>query len=202
MGGPATRPALGGALALCLAAPLLSAAGADPPLKPPSTWPGCCGLPPWAQASPLTAQRRPRPGALSQGFTYIVGGSPLRHHLGQTGQIPAAYAKLRNPLPPTLQNARAGAAVYEAECASCHGASGRGDGPAAEKIKPPPAQLGWLAQIPPDRRDAFMSWSIVDGGKAFGTAMPSYKGKLTDGQLWSVIGYIQSRLPTSPPAAR
>lgn len=40
-----------------------------------------------------------------------------------------------------------------------------------------------------------MYWSVADGGARFKTGMPSYKGKLTEKEIWSVIGYIQARLP-------
>jgi mono/diheme cytochrome c family protein len=142
----------------------------------------------------------PRRG-VKKNWGFIVGGSPLRHHLGVTGQIPAAYAKLTNPLPPTSQNAQLGAAVYNAQCASCHGATGLGDGAAGRTLNPPPAQLGWLVKIPPGKRDAYMHWSIADGGARFHSAMPAFKGKLSDEKIWAVIGYIQARLPI-PQAAR
>jgi mono/diheme cytochrome c family protein len=162
--------------------------------KPVGAWRGCCGLEPWAQPGPLKAEPRDTEGPFG-GFGYLVGGSSLRHNLGVTGKFPTAFQNLRNPLPPTPQNAQAGAMVYEAECASCHGASGVAEGPAAAKLNPTPAHLGWLARIPPDRRDGFMYWSIAEGGVPLKTDMPAYKGKLTDQQIWSVIGYIQARLP-------
>ena len=34
-----------------------------------------------------------------------------------------------------------GAVLYERHCASCHGESGRGDGPAAAALSPPPTDL-------------------------------------------------------------
>lgn len=190
------------AFALMVAVPLLvpAAAGAQPPTERAEAWPGCCGFTPWPPAGAMKIEPRSTMGIMG-GFGYIVGGSPLRHQLGVTGQIPAAYATLKNPLPPTLQNAQLGAAIYDANCASCHGATGLGDGPAARKLKTPPAQLGWLVKIPPSKRDAFMYWSIADGGEHFRTEMPSYKGKLTDEKIWAVIGYIQARLPI-PKAAR
>jgi mono/diheme cytochrome c family protein len=131
-----------------------------------------------------------------------VGGSPLRHQLGVTGQIPAPYATSTNPLPPTSQNAQLGAAVYDRDCASCHGVTGQADGPASHKLTPPPAQLGWIAKVPPGKRDAFMYWSIADGGAKLKTDMPGFKGKLTDDEIWALIGYIQARLPTKRPAPR
>lgn len=164
-----------------------------------AAWPGCCGLEPWAQPGPLTAKPRDTEG-LFGGYGYLVGGSSLRHNLGTTSKFPTAFQNLRNPLPPTPQNAQRGAAIYAAECASCHGANGVADGPQAAKLNPPPAHLGWLAQIPPNHRDGFIYWSIADGGERLKTDMPAFKGKLTDQQIWAVIGYIQARLP--PPKAR
>lgn len=185
-------------VALASAVSLFAAvAGAQPRTQATEGWAGCCGLTPWPQAGPLKVVPRDTMGPLG-GYGYIVGGSPLRHHLGVTGQIPAAYANLKNPVSPTSQSAQLGAAVYDADCASCHGATGLGDGPASRTLTPPPAQLGWIAKIPPSKREAFMYWSIVDGGRRFKTAMPAYAGKLTDEKIWSVIGYIQARLPPRP----
>lgn len=184
-------------LSLGLALLPLAAADAQPPLQKhvAKSWAGCCGLAPWAEPGPLKAEPRNTAGPISSGYAYIVGGSPLRHHLGLTGQIPAEYARLRNPLAPTPENAQRGAAVYEKACASCHGATGLGDGPSAHDVEPGPAHLGWLAKVPPSRRDAFIYWSTAEGGTLFKTAMPAYKGKLTDEEIWSVIGYIEARLP-------
>jgi mono/diheme cytochrome c family protein len=195
-----SRPNIPFAMAAALALLVTASAGARAQGADPKPWPGCCGLKTWAEPGPVRSAPRPATGPLMRGFTYIVGGSPLRHHLGATGQIPAAFAKLSNPLSPTPQNAQAGAAVYSANCVSCHGETGLGDGPGARKLSPPPARLGWLAKVPAARRDAFMNWAIVDGGARFRTGMPSYKGKLTDDQIWSVIGYIQARLPAAAAA--
>lgn len=185
-----------GALALGFVAVLLGAAAeSQPKQKVSGSWRGCCGLTPWAQAGPMASRRESTGGPLYHGYAYIVGGSALRHHLGVTGQIPAQYSKLHNPLPPTVQNAQRGAAVYEAQCSSCHGVTGLGDGPASKTLKPQPAQLAWLVKVPSGRRDPFMYWSIVDGGQKLATDMPSYKGKLNDEEIWAVIGYIEARLP-------
>lgn len=185
-------------LALIVAIPLLAAAGAQPKVEGARGWAGCCGLTPWPQAGPMTPPRDT--GGPFGGFGYIPEGSSLRHTLGLTGQIPAPYSNMRNPLPPTPQNAQVGAGVYDADCASCHGVTGLADAPVSRKLNPPPAQLAWILRIPPARRDAFMYWSIAEGGVHLKTDMPAYKGKLTDEQMWAVIGYIEARLP-SPKAA-
>ena len=42
--------------------------------------------------------------------------------------IPTARANVRNPVPPDERSLAAGKAIYEQNCAACHGETGRGDG--------------------------------------------------------------------------
>jgi mono/diheme cytochrome c family protein len=143
------------------------------------------------------------PGLLFGGLTSDVAGSNVRHDVARHGGIPAPYTNLHNPLAPTPENVQRGAAIYDAQCASCHGVTGLGDGPGARRLKPPPAHLGWLAGVPASRVDAYMFWATSEGGGGrFGTGMPAYKDKLTTDEIWSVIGYIQARLPKAAASAR
>lgn len=192
---------MGRSLALVFAVALLAPAarGAPPEARGPAAWRGCCGLAPWAQPGPMKSKGTYE-GFLG-GYSGLVAGSTVRHHTAKTGGIPAPYTNVHNPLPATPENAQRGASVYAADCASCHGEDGRGDGPGSRGLKPPPAELGWLARVPTRRLDAYMDWTVAEGGPPLGTAMPSFKGKLSDQDIWAVIGYIQARLPkTAPPA--
>jgi mono/diheme cytochrome c family protein len=130
----------------------------------------------------------------------MMGGSTARNHAAMAGSIPAAYANLRNPLPQTAATVERGAKVYAATCASCHGQTGYGDGPAASGLNPRPANLAWLSRMPMSRWDPFMFWTVSDGGAPFGTAMPSFKDSLSEADRWAVIAYIQAHLP--PETAR
>lgn len=190
------RSPVKGSIALTVAAALLAAAAADAQqtTQDPEAWQRCCGLAAWPDPGPIPDQRGER-SLLFGGYASIVAGSAVRHHVALEGAIPRPYAELRNPLPPTAQNAQRGAAVYEASCASCHGVTGLGEEPASHALNPPPAHLAWIAKLRRSRWDPFMYWSIAEGGAPFGTDMPSFKGKLTNGDIWSVIGYIQARLP-------
>jgi mono/diheme cytochrome c family protein len=140
-------------------------------------------------------------GIMGGGQGAMMGGSMARNHAAMTGGVPAAYANLRNPLPQTAATVERGAKVYAANCASCHGPTGYGDGPAASSLNPRPANLAWLSRMPMSRWDPFMFWTVSEGGAPFGTAMPSYKDSLSEGDRWAVIGYIQAHLP-QPTAAR
>lgn len=205
------RSALARSLAVALASGLLTTAAhaqppaqsaqpksaATPPTHGPEAWSGCCGLAPWPQAGPMT-NRRAYGGLLFGGYSSLIGGSLARHNQALKQGVPAPFASMRNPLPATPENARRGQAVYEAHCASCHGETGLGDGQAAKTLTPPPAQLGWLHNLRTSRWDGFMYWSTAAGGAPFKTAMPAFKGQLSDEEIWSVIGYIQARITKTP----
>ena len=118
-----------------------------------------------------------------------------RHHFAMMSGVPAPYRSLTNPLPRTRETVERGAAVYEKNCASCHGATGAGDGAAGQNLSPRPANLTWLAQIPMAQWDPFMYWTVAEGGAQFGTAMPAFKDALPKDDIWAVIAYIQARLP-------
>jgi mono/diheme cytochrome c family protein len=130
----------------------------------------------------------------------MMGGSMRRNHAAMMGGVPAPYANLTNPLPHTTATVDRGAAVYTANCASCHGATGLGDGPASSNLNPRPANLAWLSRMPMIRWDPFMYWTVAEGGVPFGTAMPAFKDSLSKEDIWSAIGYIQAHLPQAKAA--
>lgn len=68
--------------------------------------------------------------------------------------------KAKHPLPTRLTDIRAssGAAMYAAYCASCHGAAGLGDGPAAPGLKKHPTDL---TQLSANHRGVFPSSNLT-----------------------------------------
>lgn len=74
--------------------------------------------------------------------------------------------------------------VYQANCVSCHGASGRGDGPAAGALKPSP--INFHVRQPSSRR----AWTALTDGIP-GTSMPAWKNRLTQEQLKLLVPYVQ-----------
>ena len=84
-----------------------------------------------------------------------------------------------------------GAALYPANCAACHGASGRGDGPAAKGLPVPPANLTahlWM------HSDGELFWWLTHGIKApeGELAMPGFAATLSEDQRWALIDYIRA----------
>jgi mono/diheme cytochrome c family protein len=63
--------------------------------------------------------------------------------------LPAAgllMAACAAPPPPPVAPAMGGRELFVRYCASCHGTDGRGDGPAAAALQPPPNDLTRLAE--------------------------------------------------------
>jgi copper transport protein len=92
-----------------------------------------------------------------------------------------------NPVPLTDQAIVAGQTAFQANCVACHGPGAAGDGPAAQGMVPPPANL--LEGHALYHADAeFFNW--IRNGKP-GTAMPGFSNELTDEEIWSTIHYIR-----------
>jgi len=87
-----------------------------------------------------------------------------------------------------------GRAIYERNCASCHGALGRGDGAAAVGMTPPPPAIG-TREAMHDVSPALM-YRIVSVGIA-GTTMTGWAERLTANERWNVVAYVNS-LRSSP----
>ena len=124
------------------------------------------------------------------------GHGPMpRHHVAMMWGVPAPYKSMMNPMPRTDATLDKGAAVYAENCAACHGEEGLGDGEAGRDLSPPPGNLAWLADMPMSQWDAFMYWTIAEGGAQLGTAMPAFKDSLSKDEIWAVTAYIQAHLP-------
>ena len=90
-------------------------------------------------------------------------------------------------MPATEESIQAGLAVYEANCLSCHGETGQGDGPAAAGMDPPPADLRVHAHHHPD---AMLFGFVRDGIPD--TPMTPLGDVLTAHEIWHLINYIKT----------
>jgi mono/diheme cytochrome c family protein len=132
-------------------------------------------------------------GMHGAGQMHGMGGmqaSMLRHRYLHQHGIDAQYADKANPLAPTAADLDAGRALYGQLCAQCHGPSGHGDGDAGKALNPAPADLT-LAAKRPMATDAYLYWTVAEGGVPVGSAMPPFKSALSETQIWQLISYLR-----------
>lgn len=93
------------------------------------------------------------------------------------------------PLAPAKAPDRArGAALYAENCASCHGATGDGQGPQATRLDPPPIAFTDIARA--RKRSLFALYQVIDQGLD-GTAMQSFASLPADDR-WALADYVGS----------
>lgn len=107
---------------------------------------------------------------------------------------PAKFA--RNPHLPDMESIAIGQALYAENCIPCHGPAGRGDGPAAVALSPPPADFtsGHTAIHP----DGDLYYWILNGVPD--TLMPGFGHQISNEEAWHLVNYVR-RLSAQQPAA-
>lgn len=115
----------------------------------------------------------------------------------EPGAVTALHARFVEALGPegALELPRApldlasGKRIYLQQCASCHGAAGLGDGPAARQGPVPAPAIG-TAKVMHDVSPA-LTYRIVSVGVP-GTTMPGWAGTLSSAERWNVVAYVTS----------
>jgi Tol biopolymer transport system component/mono/diheme cytochrome c family protein len=102
-----------------------------------------------------------------------------------------------NPLKADAQSIQAGQQLYAANCVVCHGPAGKGDGTAAAGLSPRPADFT-QHMTPGKHTDGQVFLWIRDGFP--GTAMPAWKDKLSEQQIWQLVTYLRTFGQAAPQA--
>lgn len=92
-----------------------------------------------------------------------------------------------NPFPLTQESVQLGQATYATTCSTCHGDTGKGDGPAGLLLNPPPADLAVHVPLHTD----YELYSFISDGIA-GTPMVAQRDNLTPDQIWHLVNYIRT----------
>ncbi len=90
--------------------------------------------------------------------------------------------------PRQVPDLRPAAADYTTHCTVCHGAAGRGDGPAAKGLTPPPADLTDAARM--GQHSVFGLYNTITLGIK-GTAMIGF-APLSESQRWALAFYVST----------
>jgi len=111
-----------------------------------------------------------------------------------------ALATLLAPAGALAGDAAAGKTVYTVNCLSCHGETGKGDGPVGLVLQPPPRNFSvgeFKFDTDKDGKvgtDADLEAVITQGAGAFGgnQMMAPWGGMLSEDDIANVIAYIHT----------
>ena len=115
--------------------------------------------------------------------------------IGSRAVVDAAnrpIATHRNPLPATPDSIARGRLIYLANCSSCHGTDGDGDGPQAAGILPAPGAIGSRIAALTDGE----LYDLVTSGRA-GTQMPAFATSLSENDRWDLVNELHHRWPVA-----
>jgi mono/diheme cytochrome c family protein/Tol biopolymer transport system component len=91
------------------------------------------------------------------------------------------------PADPAL--VEAGRQLYLANCAACHGERGRGDGPAATGMRPPPSDF--TQHMRPDQHTDEEIYRLISDGVP-NSAMLPWRERLTENEIRQVVGFLRT----------
>ena len=101
--------------------------------------------------------------------------------------VPDKYVKMANPVASDATSIATGKELWSKNCQSCHGKSGKGDGPKAAQLKTLPEDM-----TKPDvqtQADGAFFYKTSEGRKD----MPSFKKKIPDQEdIWALVNYIRT----------
>jgi mono/diheme cytochrome c family protein len=100
--------------------------------------------------------------------------------------VPDEYVNMDNPVEPDQSSINTGKQLYMKHCASCHGRTGKGDGPKARRLETFSGDF---------TKEAYQKQS--DGEMFYKTKfgrdeMPGYEDKLSDKDIWHMVNYMRT----------
>jgi mono/diheme cytochrome c family protein len=118
-------------------------------------------------------------------FTNSVSG--INHQDQDAHWIAPESAKsISNPLAGDKESASMGKGLYRQRCSSCHGKTGKGDGPGGAALDPKPADHS--SAIVQDQTDGELFWKISEGRGA----MTGYAAVLDEEERWDLVNFIRT----------
>jgi putative copper resistance protein D len=136
-----------------------------------------------AIASRLLLRAR-RTAVLAGGGVVVLAGLAMALPPLATDAYPTTYQ--RPAVPYHASSIAAGALAYREHCASCHGPSGAGNGPAGAALSPPPSDLRAHHAALHTAGDLF--WWITHGRRQ----MPAFGERLDVDQRWDLVNFIRA----------
>ncbi|VVE45837.1 Cytochrome c6 [Pandoraea iniqua] len=132
--------------------------------------------------------RRARRWLIAAAIASLVFAPWPSSSLWLTAAVPTSFHT--NPSGFTVESIARGSHVYAAQCAACHGADGRGEGPQAAALRrwPPTMASALLSR----RADGELFWHVLYGMRDdAGVTMPGFTGRLSDKEIWAALDYMR-----------
>lgn len=102
-------------------------------------------------------------------------------------RAPAAAANRPNPVPVNATTIELGKKLFVANCLTCHGPEGHGDGPGSAALEKKPADLPKRIKETGEK-DGELFWKISEGR----APMITWKASLSETQRWELVNYIRA----------
>ncbi len=132
-------------------------------------------------------KQRRRGLSLTGGVALLLGGGGVAVRLLSVAAYPTSF--FQSPVPYTAPSIIAGAHLYADQCATCHGATGRGDGPAVQSAAS--SRLDLAAGDVAAQSDGDLFWWITQGRS--NGAMPAFGNVLGTDQGWDIINFLRAQ---------
>ena len=131
--------------------------------------------------------------SLGAGGWICKAGGKIRHPEFRNEPPPRSpphqAAGQQNPVAASEASIAEGKALYQPNCASCHGDTGAGDGAESDTLKISPPDLSNPAMW--RQKDGALYLRIIEG-KA---PMPSFRSKCSPHEVWALVNYVRSLAP-------
>ncbi len=105
---------------------------------------------------------------------------------GKPWPVPEKEKTMKNPVAKGDASNKAGMALYNKNCASCHGKTGLGDGVKARALKTSAGDFSGADYQNQTDGELFYKTKFGRG------EMPKYEGKMSDTDIWNVVNYSRT----------
>ncbi len=119
-------------------------------------------------------------------LVFIAGALPGHGESGSSEwRISPRRARSQNPVAPDAASIARGAELYRQECESCHGATGKGDGPEARDLDTEVPDITGPKTW--NQTDGELFWKITLGRRP----MPSQRKLMTEEERWHLVNHAR-----------